>query len=292
MRIKQPIKQRWKIVLGVSGVFILLAIYSYLSYRQHVKNPTDTTMPNFSQLMDGIKMVTAPRENALQAAFGVVEETSSNPIVRFWTQSWKTMIVQDAWATYSRLVKGLVWGCVLSMILGTLMGCFDGLASFLLPTLSFLSKVPGTAMLAVFFVLTGTGETMFIAMIGFGILPTLTQSIYLSARDDLHHEEIDKAYTLGASNLEVIWEVVFPQILPKILDNIRLQLGPAMVFLIAAEMLVGQVGMGYQVRMQQRLLHMNVVYDYLFILGATGLLMDNGMLSFRQWWCPWFDRDR
>ena len=292
MRIKQPIKQRWKIVLGVSGVFILLAIYSYLSYRQHVKNPTDTTMPNFSQLMDGIKMVTAPRENALQAAFGVVEETSSNPIVRFWTQSWKTMIVQDAWATYSRLVKGLVWGCVLSMILGTLMGCFDGLASFLLPTLSFLSKVPGTAMLAVFFVLTGTGETMFIAMIGFGILPTLTQSIYLSARDDLHHEEIDKAYTLGASNLEVIWEVVFPQILPKILDNIRLQLGPAMVFLIAAEMLVGQVGMGYQVRMQQRLLHMNVVYDYLFILGATGLLMDKGMLSFRQWWCPWFDRDR
>jgi len=80
--------------------------------------------------------------------------------------------------------------------------------------------------------------------------------------------------------------------LPKILDNIRLQLGPAMVFLIAAEMLVGQVGMGYQVRMQQRLLHMNVVYDYLFILGATGLLMDKGMLSFRQWWCPWFDRDR
>ena len=292
MRIKQPIKQRWKIILGVIGVFILLVIYSHLSYRQHVKNPTDTTMPNFSQLMDGIKMVTTPRENALQAAFGVVEEPSSNPIVRFWTQSWKTMIVQDAWATYSRLVKGLVWGCVLSMILGTLMGCFDGLASFLLPTLSFLSKVPGTAMLAVFFVLAGTGETMFIAMIGFGILPTLTQSIYLSARDDLHHEEIDKAYTLGASNIEVIWEVVFPQILPKILDNIRLQLGPAMVFLIAAEMLVGQVGMGYQVRMQQRLLHMNVVYDYLFILGATGLLMDKGMLSFRQWWCPWFDRDR
>ena len=30
----------------------------------------------------------------------------------------------------------------------------------------------------------------------------------------------------------------------------------------------------------------------LFILGATGLLMDKGMLSFRQWWCPWFDRDR
>ena len=147
-------------------------------------------------------------------------------------------------------------------------------------------------MLAVFFVLSGTGEAMFIAMIGFGILPTFTQSVYLSAKDDLHREEIDKAYTLGASNLEVIWEVVFPQIFPKILDNIRLQIGPAMVFLIAAEMIVGQVGMGYQIRIQQRLLHMNVVYDYIIILGATGLLMDKLMLSFRQYWCPWFERSR
>jgi len=292
MRIKQPIKKRWKVLLGVIGVAILLGSYSYLSRLQHAKNPTDTTMPNLTQLMDGLRLVTTPRENSMHAAFGVVEEKSSNPIIRLWTQAWKTMLIKDGWATYSRLAKGLVWGCVISVVLGTLMGCFESLAGFILPTLSFLSKVPGTAMLAVFFVLAGTGETMFIAMIGFGVLPTLTQSVYLSARDDLHHEEIDKAYTLGASNLEVIWEVVFPQILPKVLDNIRLQLGPAMVFLIAGEMLVGQVGMGYQIRMQQRLLHMNVVYDYILILGATGLLLDKGMLSFRQWWCPWYDRNR
>lgn len=292
MRIKQPIKQHWKIFYGVVGVLILMSIYSYLSYRQHIINPTDTTMPNVKQLIDGVRLVTTPRENSLQAAFGVAEELPENFLHRFWVQSWKTMIVQDVWATYSRLGKGLVWGCVISVVLGTLMGCYEWLASFLLPTLSFLSKVPGTAMLAVFFVLAGTGETMFIAMIGFGILPTLTQAVYMSARDDLHHEEIDKAYTLGAKNIELIWEVVFPQILPKVLDNIRLQFGPAMVYLIAAEMLVGQVGMGYQIRMQQRLLHMNVVYDYILVLGFTGLLMDKGMLLFRQWWCPWFDRDK
>ena len=131
---------------------------------------------------------------------------------------------------------------------------------------------------------------MFVAMIGFGVLPTLTQSIYISARDDIHEEEIDKAYTLGASNLEVIWNVVFRHILPKILDAVRLQIGPAMVFLIAAEMLVGQVGMGYQIRMQQRLLHMNIVYNYLLILGITGLLMDRGMIVLREWLCPWYGR--
>lgn len=288
MRIKQPIKYRWKIVYGFFGVAILLASYAYLSYKQHAINPTDTTLPNLTQMWDGFVIMTTPRSSTLKAAFGVPDEAKHPYEIGFT----KSMIFQDGWATYQRLFKGLGWGCLISIIIGTLMGCYEWLAAFLIPVLSFLSKSPGTAMLAVFFVLAGTGETMFIVMIGFGILPTLTQSIYLSARDDLHQEEIDKAYTLGASNTEVIWEVVFPQILPKILDNIRLQLGPAMVVLIAAEMLVGQVGMGYQIRMQQRLLHMNVVYNYILLLGASGLLMDKGMLSLRQWCCPWFDRDR
>jgi NitT/TauT family transport system permease protein len=172
------------------------------------------------------------------------------------------------------------------------MGCYESFAALLLPALSFLSKVPGTAMLAVFFVMVGTGEEMFTAMIGFGILPTLTQAVYLSACDDLHEEEINKAYTLGASSIEVIWNVVWKQILPKVIDSIRLQIGPAMVYLIAAEMLVGQVGMGYQIRMQQRLLNMAVVYDYIVFLGLTGLLIDRGMNYTRQKLCPWYDKLR
>ena len=287
MRIQQPINQKTKLVLGIFGVVVLLLIYSNLSNIQHVKNPADTTIPNFTQLVEGIKIVSTPRLTLKEILSG--EEIPTGSI---FSKPFKTMIVRDVWATYSRLFEGMVLGCFISVVLGTLMGCFESLAAFFLPTLSFLSKVPGTAMLAVFFVLSGTGEAMFIAMIGFGILPTFTQSVYLSAKDDLHREEIDKAYTLGASNLEVIWEVVFPQIFPKILDNIRLQIGPAMVFLIAAEMIVGQVGMGYQIRIQQRLLHMNIVYDYIIILGTTGLIMDKLMLSFRQYWCPWFERSR
>ncbi len=284
-RIKQPIQNRTKVVLGIVGVVVLASFYSYLSYRQHVRNPDDTTLPNFRQLVEGARLVITPRENTLTEAFGLEKSDDS-----FLGSINKTWLYQDAVATYGRLFKGLLWGCTLSVIIGTLMGCYEWLAALLAPPLSFLAKVPGTAMLAVFFVVVGTGESMFVAMIGFGVLPTLTQAIYLSARDDLHEEEIDKAYTLGACNFELVWNVVFRQILPKTMDAIRLQIGPAMVFLIAAEMLVGQVGMGYQIRMQQRLLHMNIVYNYLLILGLTGLAMDRAMIALRQWACPWYGR--
>lgn len=289
MRIRQPICDHWKWILGFIGIVGLCAGYQFLSYRQHIHNPTDTTIPNLGQLWDGIVQACTPHENALREAFGIDEGPETKSL---WADITGTWLFRDSFATYGRLVKGLGWGCLISVITGVLMGCFEWLAALLMPPLALLAKIPGTAMLAVFFVMVGTGENMFIAMIGFGILPTLTQSIYLSAKNELHEEEINKAYTLGASNFEVIWNVVVPQTLPHILDAIRLQIGPAMVYLIAAEMLVGQVGMGYQIRMQQRLMNMAVVYDYLLILGLSGLLMDRGMNFLRGKLCPWYERLR
>lgn len=284
-RVKQAISREAKVLLSIVGIFLMCMAYEVLAYRQHQENANDTTIPQFGQLVDGFIEACTPKEDTLKEAFGVEDKREKT----FWEKVESTWFYQDATATYSRLLKGLFWGCLFSVILGVLMGCYEGVASFFLPTMSFLSKVPGTAMLAVFFVLAKKGEVMFTAMISFGVLPTLTQAIYFSAKDDIHEEEVNKAYSLGATNFEVIWNVVIPQIMPKIMENVRLQIGPAMVYLIAAEMLMSQVGMGYQIRVQQRMLHMAVVYDYIIVLGASGLLMDRAMLYLRRWLCPWYE---
>lgn len=288
-RIKQSISKKTRVACFILGVVIFCSGYELLSYRQHQRNPNDTTIPSFSQLLDGVVMMTTPevKVNDLRSAFNVkkVEEVWFDRISKTW-------LYKDIMKTYSRLFMGLLWGCMISLVVGILMGCYEWLEAFLLPPLSLFSYIPGTAMFAVFFAMVSTGEPMFVSMIGFGIMPILTKSIYLSAKHDLHDEEINKAYTLGASNFEVTWNVVTQQILPKVLDSIRLQIGPAMVFLIAAEMLIGQVGFGFRIRLQQRLLNMNVVYDYLLILGTLGLGMDKGMIWLRMWLCPWFDRSK
>ena len=122
-------------------------------------------------------------------------------------------------------------------------------------------------MLAVYFVVFGMEAKLFVAMIALGIFPTLAQGIYQAAKKDVSDHAVFKAYTLGASQLEVIWNVVFQQVLPRIIENVRLQIGPAMVFLIAAEWLIADTGFGYRLRIQSRLLHMNVVYIYLSSSG-------------------------
>lgn len=248
--IRQPIQKKWSLLLGILSVLILLSMYTLVSYVQHRKNPEDSTIPTWTQLKDGVqKMIEV------------------NP------RSAERWLAVDSKATVYRLFLGLLYGITGAVILGLLMGCFAVFESLLVPPLSLLAKIPPTAALAVFFVLVGTDTNMFVAMIAFGILPTLAQTIYLSVKD-VHEEMLFKAYTLGASQIEIIWNIIFQQIFPKIIDAIRLQIGPAMVYLIAAEMVVGDVGFGYRIRLQSRLLNMNVVYPYLTLLAAFGFAMD------------------
>ncbi|MBI3469085.1 MAG: ABC transporter permease subunit [Planctomycetes bacterium] len=265
--LRQPIAWRWQVSLGLASVLALVSVYTYLAARQHGINPDDRTLPTWHQLLtDGLLKVFKSKHSGTE-------------------QAW---IWADTKATFNRLVAGLVLGVLFSVIVGLLMGCYSPIEAFFLPPLSFLAKIPPTAMLAVFFVMAGTGTGMFVTMIAFGVLPTLAQTIYHAAKEDVPEELLFKAYTLGASQVECIWDVVYKHTLPKILEGVRLQVGPAMVYLIAAEMLVGDVGFGYRIKMQGRLLDMSVVYIYLACLGLAGYLIDRAFILVQRKLCPWY----
>jgi NitT/TauT family transport system permease protein len=67
-----------------------------------------------------------------------------------------------------------------------------------------------------------------------------------------------------------------------------LVIGPAMVYLIAAEMVVGDVGFGYRIRLQSKLLNMSVVYPYLALLATFGFGMDYTLRWLQRKLCPWY----
>ena len=251
------------VLLSVLSVLCLLVGYSWVSHRQHQLNPKDTTIPSWSQLGEGIKKFTQPDRKG---------------------ERW---IVEDSLATGERLVLGLALGIVFGFLIGMLMGCIAPVEAFFQPTVSLLAKVPQTAALAVYFVFFGTGMEMYVAMISFGIIPALAVTVFLGIKD-IPSEMLDKAYTLGASAFEVAIEVVFKQVLPKFIDAVRLSIGPAIVFLIAAEMVVGDVGFGYRIRLQFKLTNMNVVYPYLALLAGFGFLLDYGLRMLQAKVCPWY----
>lgn len=266
--IRRPIQAKTALLLGALSIVLLLVGYTWLAARQARQNPDDTTIPRWGQLADGL-----------------VSAVSLNK------RSQERWLVEDSKASARRLFIGLGCGVVASLLMGMAMGCISFVEAFLHPPLSLLAKVPPTAALAVFFVLVGTGDNMYYTIIAVGILPGLAMSVYLAVKE-FPDELLHKAYTLGASHMEVVWTIVFPQVLPRFLDAVRMAIGPAMVYLIAAEMMVGDVGFGYRIRLQSKLLNMGVVYPYLAILAAFGFGMDYLLRQAQQKLSPWFEQGR
>jgi NitT/TauT family transport system permease protein len=266
--IRHPITLWLFVGLGLLGFVVLGGVYAGLSVRQTRINPEQTILPGVKGISAGFQKILKPQGS----------ESSPKPAM-LWT---------DVSATYWRLFLGMLLGVSLSVVVGIAMGAYRWIEAILSPVISFMAKVPPTAMMPVYFVMVGTDQKMFASMVALGIFFSMAQSVYQAARKDVSDDAIDKAYTLGASDSEIIVDVIWNQILPRILDNVRLQIGPAMVFLLAAEMLVGGQGMGYRIRMESRILNLSVVYIYLFILGGSGLLLEWFLLWTRRRLCPWF----
>lgn len=258
----RPISQVWRVVLGMAGVCLVLAGYTHLSNERLKENEFDSSVPSWSMMKDGLqKAIELDRRD----------------------ERW--LIIDTKASTY-RLFAGLGISVIGALILGVLMGVLAPVDSFLYPIMAMASKMVPTAMIAVFFVLLGIGEIAFIGIVVFGILPTLTQTVALSVRA-VRTELIYKAYTLGASHLEIIWNVVLRQIFPTFLDAVRLSIGPALVYLIAAEMLFSDVGFGYRIRLEMKKLNMDVVFPYIVIMALLFFVLDFAINRFNRWANPW-----
>lgn len=195
-------------------------------------------------------------------------------------------VVTDIIASLKRLIVGVLIAISIALILGMSMGAFTPIDATFGTFMSGLAKIPPLALLPIIFIFQGIGEPAKITIIALGIAPTLTLDVYLRARD-FPQELIVKAYTLGASTLEVLVKVMLPFCWPQILNAIRLSLGPAWVYLIASETFASESGLGSRIFIVQRQLGMNVILIYVFIIMLIGLAVDWAIREFIRRRYPW-----
>ena len=80
-----------------------------------------------------------------------------------------------------------------------------------------------------------------------------------------------------ASSWTAVLRVVLPQITPRLIETVRLQLGPAFLFLIAAEAIASDSGLGYRIFLVRRYLAMDVILPYVAWITLIAFVMDFGL---------------
>jgi NitT/TauT family transport system permease protein len=103
----------------------------------------------------------------------------------------------------------------------------------------------------------------------------------------LPREQIVKAQTLGASSWQIMIRVALPQAMPRLFHAVRMSLGPAWVFLISAEAIASDVGLGYRIFLVRRYLAMDVIIPYVAWIAVLAILVDIALAFLSKRLFPW-----
>ena len=242
----------------------MIAAYLIASYLRLADNPQDKILPSLGRMGEAIERM----------AF------TPDP------QSGGYLWWEDTWASVRRIALGVGLAALLGLLLGLNMGLRPRFKLLFSSFLTFLSMVPPLAVLPILFISLGVDELAKVALIFLGVFPVIARDILLAV-ERIPREQVTKAITLGASRFAIIYRIVMPQIMPRLLDDIRLSLGSAWLFLIAAEAIASTEGLGYRIFLVRRYLAMDVILPYVLWITLLGFLMDGLLrliLSRRYGW--------
>ena len=253
------------ILLTLLPFAIMLVVYLIGSHLRLSVNPDDKLMPSFSSIGQQI----------WEYAFSENRRTGG---VLLWV---------DTWASLQRILAGLAISSVLCVVIGLPVGFIPYLQRTFGPFFDALSLIPPLAVLPILFIIFGLGEESKIVLIVVGITPFLVRDVVLAV-EQIPREQIIKAQTLGASSWHMMIMVVLPQILPRLLDSIRLSLGAAWLFLIAAEAIASEAGLGYRIFIVRRYLQMDVILFYVAWITLLAYAMDYILAQSSRYFCRWY----
>ena len=254
-----------RLVLAALPFGLVLVGYAVASAARLASNPTDKLLPGFATLADAVRRV----------AFVADPRTGS---FLFW---------DDTLASLERLLAALAIATSVALGFGLLMGMLPYVRALLASFVGAISMVPPLALLPILFITLGLGETAKITLIAIGITPVMIRD--LAARvEELPREQTVKAETLGASSWQMAIRIVLPQVMPRLIDALRFALGPAWLFLIAAEAIAAEAGLGYRIFLVRRYLAMDVILPYVMWITLLAAVMDIALVCLRRALFPWF----
>jgi NitT/TauT family transport system permease protein len=195
-------------------------------------------------------------------------------------------LLRDAGISIFRVTAGFLLSAVMALPLGLMIGASRPVRAFFEPLLEFARYLPAVAFVPVVLLWAGIGEASKIAVIWIG---TFFQMVIMLSEDvaRVPMPQVEAARTLGATRREVVWLVLMRSALPAMFDTLRITLGWAWTYLVVAEMVAANSGLGYAILKAQRFLQTDRIFVGIIVIGLIGLATDQVLRWLHRYWFPW-----
>jgi NitT/TauT family transport system permease protein len=209
-----------------------------------------------------------------------------------WTTAIEVLkdetVWQDIKISFLRVTAGFLLSAAFAIPLGIWIGSWKLVEGVTQPLIEFVRYVPVPALIPILMLFFGLEELPKVMLIFVGTFFQLVLMVADEVRR-VPQELLSVSYTLGAKRGEVVRLVLMRAAMPGIFDALRLCNGWAWTYLIVAELIAANEGLGYRILKFYRFVQVPKIFVYLFILGAIGLLLDYIFRKFNAHVFHWAD---
>ncbi|MFL1432565.1 MULTISPECIES: ABC transporter permease [unclassified Nocardiopsis] len=221
---------------------------------------------------------------------GLVDRVFLPPFSEVLVATWELVLNGQLWAhvsaSLSRAITGFVIAVAAAVPLGILIAWYRPVADLLLPILELFRNTAALALLPVFVLILGIGETSKIALVIFACtFPILLNTITgVRTVDPLL---VKSARSLGFGPLALFRKVVLPAAVPSIFTGIRMSGAASILVLIAAEMVGAQSGLGYLINASQLNFLIPDMYAGILTIALVGLALNGILVTLERRFSRW-----
>lgn len=186
----------------------------------------------------------------------------------------------------TEIYLGFFLSSMIAIPIGIFMGGFKIVNAALEPVVNFMRYLPVTSMIPLLILWIGIGLEEKVAVIFLG---TFFQQIVMvsDVARGVHADLFNVSYTLGATRGQIVRRVLLPATLSGVLDTLRVTMGWAWTFLVVAELVASNSGLGYMILQSMRGLDPAGIFVGIFVIGLLGLITDQIFKWIKRIVLPW-----
>lgn len=190
-----------------------------------------------------------------------------------------------------RVLAGFVIAAVLGIFLGLMIGHSKVASDLLLPPLEMLRPIPAVAWIPLAILMFPSSETsmIFITFLG-ALFPILLNTIH--GVEGVDPRLIASAKSLGGKRLAIFREVIIPAATPNIVTGLAIGMGTCWFCLVTAEMISGQLGIGYFTWESFTLQNYPDIVVGMLLIGLLGMLSSALIRVVGHRLTPWYQAQR
>lgn len=209
-----------------------------------------------------------------------------NAFVELYTEGY---LVSYTLISLYRVLGGFLAAAVLAIPLGIAMASSKKVEAFSDPFIGFMRYLPVSALIPLMILYFGIGDFEKMAVIFVGTFFQLVLMVQDSVAA-VPGELIKAAHTLGAKGTTVYTRVLLPASMPGIMENLRICMGWAWTYLVIAELVASNSGLGFMILRAQRWMKTDWIFAGLIVIGCLGILTDYIFRNISKICFPWYER--